>query len=53
MHLNHTIVHARDKEASAKFLSEVLGLSPPPHAGPTQSPHPLFESAAGSPPGPR
>lgn len=24
--LNHTIVHARDKRASAKFLSEILGL---------------------------
>lgn len=27
--LNHTIVHARDKEASAKFLTEILGLAPP------------------------
>lgn len=27
--LNHTIVHARDAEVSAKFLSEVLGLKPP------------------------
>lgn len=24
--LNHTIVHARDKEASARFLTEILGL---------------------------
>lgn len=27
--LNHTIVHARDKEATAVFLTEILGL--PPH----------------------
>jgi catechol 2,3-dioxygenase-like lactoylglutathione lyase family enzyme len=27
--LNHTIVHARDKDASARFLTEILGLSPP------------------------
>jgi len=27
--LNHTIVHARDAEASAKFLTEILGLPPP------------------------
>lgn len=27
--LNHTIVHARDKEATARLLTEVLGL--PPH----------------------
>jgi catechol 2,3-dioxygenase-like lactoylglutathione lyase family enzyme len=26
--LNHTIVHARDKEATAKFLTEILGLEP-------------------------
>jgi catechol 2,3-dioxygenase-like lactoylglutathione lyase family enzyme len=26
--LNHTIVHARDKEATAKFLTEILGLAP-------------------------
>jgi catechol 2,3-dioxygenase-like lactoylglutathione lyase family enzyme len=26
---NHTIVHSRDKQASAVFLSEILGLSPP------------------------
>lgn len=25
--LNHTIVHARDKEATARFLTEILGLS--------------------------
>lgn len=33
MHLDHTIVHARDKEASASFLSELLDLPPPIHAG--------------------
>lgn len=27
--LNHTIVHAKDKTESAKFLSEILGLAPP------------------------
>jgi catechol 2,3-dioxygenase-like lactoylglutathione lyase family enzyme len=27
--LNHTIVHARDKSASAAFLSDILGLPPP------------------------
>jgi hypothetical protein len=27
--LNHTIVYARDKHASAAFLSEVLGLPAP------------------------
>ena len=27
--LNHTIVAARDRNASALFLSEVLGLDPP------------------------
>jgi catechol 2,3-dioxygenase-like lactoylglutathione lyase family enzyme len=32
--LNHTIVHARDAEASARFLSEVLGLEPPRRFGP-------------------
>jgi extradiol dioxygenase family protein len=32
--LNHTIVHARDAEASARFLSEVLGLAPPRRFGP-------------------
>lgn len=34
MHLNHTIVHARDKQALATFLSELLGLPPPRRAGP-------------------
>jgi catechol 2,3-dioxygenase-like lactoylglutathione lyase family enzyme len=32
--LNHTIVHARDAEASASFLAEVLGLRPPVRFGP-------------------
>jgi catechol 2,3-dioxygenase-like lactoylglutathione lyase family enzyme len=27
--LNHTIVHARDKHESAKFLTEILGLGAP------------------------
>lgn len=27
--LNHTIVWSRDKRASANFLSEIMGLSPP------------------------
>jgi catechol 2,3-dioxygenase-like lactoylglutathione lyase family enzyme len=32
--LNHTIVYARDKRTSAKFLSEVLGLTAPVPFGP-------------------
>lgn len=32
--LNHTIIHARDKHASAAFLTEVLGLEPPTTYGP-------------------
>ena len=32
--LNHTIVHARDKRAAAKFLSEILGLPAPVPFGP-------------------
>ncbi len=31
--LNHTIVYARDQESSAKFLSEIMGLSPHTHFG--------------------
>ena len=31
--LNHTIVVARDKEKSAAFLTEILGLSPPTRLG--------------------
>ncbi|MEJ0022453.1 MAG: VOC family protein [Alphaproteobacteria bacterium] len=32
--LNHTIVHARDRKASANFLSEILGLPAPRPFGP-------------------
>lgn len=32
--LNHTIVSARDKQASARFLSEILGLPAPVPFGP-------------------
>jgi catechol 2,3-dioxygenase-like lactoylglutathione lyase family enzyme len=32
--LNHTIVHAHDKVASARFLSEILGLPQPVPFGP-------------------
>ncbi len=32
--LNHTIVRCTDKEASARFLSEILGLSEPTTYGP-------------------
>jgi catechol 2,3-dioxygenase-like lactoylglutathione lyase family enzyme len=32
--LNHTIVAARDKQASAAFLADVLGLGPPVPFGP-------------------
>lgn len=32
--LNHTIVHARDKRASAEFYSEILGLTPAKPFGP-------------------
>lgn len=32
--LNHTIVHARDAEASADFLADILGLAPPRRFGP-------------------
>ncbi len=31
--LNHTIVHARDQESSAKFLTDILGLPPHSHFG--------------------
>ena len=34
VHLNHTIVYARDSKASATFLAEILGLPPPGHWGP-------------------
>jgi hypothetical protein len=32
--LNHTIVHAHDKHASAQFLVDILGLEPPGTYGP-------------------
>jgi catechol 2,3-dioxygenase-like lactoylglutathione lyase family enzyme len=32
--LNHTIVHAKDKRASATFLAEILGLPEPEPFGP-------------------
>jgi catechol 2,3-dioxygenase-like lactoylglutathione lyase family enzyme len=32
--LDHTIVSARDSEASATFLAEILGLPAPVHVGP-------------------
>ena len=32
--LNHTIVHAADREASARFMAEVFGLSEPRPFGP-------------------
>ena len=34
VHLNHTIVAARDKRESAAFLADVLGLAPPTTYGP-------------------
>ncbi len=34
VHLNHTIVAARDKHASARFLAEMLGRTPPTSYGP-------------------
>jgi catechol 2,3-dioxygenase-like lactoylglutathione lyase family enzyme len=34
VHLNHTIVAARNKEASARFLAEILGLPEPTPFGP-------------------
>jgi len=35
--LNHTIVAARDKQESAAFLADVLGLKPPTTTGPFAS----------------
>ena len=32
--LNHTIVHARDKQRSARFLADLLGLADPTEYGP-------------------
>lgn len=34
VHLNHTIVSARDSRESAEFLAEILGLGPPTPFGP-------------------
>lgn len=34
--LNHTIVHARDNQASARFVAEILGLPAPARYGPFQ-----------------
>lgn len=34
--LNHTIVHARDSQASAAFLADILGLPAPTPFGPFQ-----------------
>jgi catechol 2,3-dioxygenase-like lactoylglutathione lyase family enzyme len=34
VHLNHTIVAARDKRRSAEFLADLLGLAPPTTYGP-------------------
>jgi catechol 2,3-dioxygenase-like lactoylglutathione lyase family enzyme len=34
VHLNHTIVAARDREASAAFLADILGRKPPTTFGP-------------------
>jgi catechol 2,3-dioxygenase-like lactoylglutathione lyase family enzyme len=34
VHLNHTIVSARDNQAAAEFMTEVLGLAAPTHFGP-------------------
>jgi len=34
--LNHTIVHARDSEAAARFVAEILGLPEPTVFGPFQ-----------------
>jgi catechol 2,3-dioxygenase-like lactoylglutathione lyase family enzyme len=34
VHLNHTIVAARDRKESAAFLADLLGLAPPTTYGP-------------------
>ncbi|MPY69619.1 MAG: VOC family protein [Alphaproteobacteria bacterium] len=34
IHLNHTIVSARDREGSAQFLSDILGVAAPETVGP-------------------
>lgn len=33
IHLNHTIVHSRDKEQASRFLAEILGLPAPSQFG--------------------
>jgi catechol 2,3-dioxygenase-like lactoylglutathione lyase family enzyme len=33
VHLNHTIVHARDRQVSAEFLADILGLDVGPPSG--------------------
>lgn len=33
VHLNHTIVHARDRQVSADFLADILGLEVGPPSG--------------------
>jgi catechol 2,3-dioxygenase-like lactoylglutathione lyase family enzyme len=33
IHFNHTILYARDSQASARFLAEILGLPAPTHWG--------------------
>jgi catechol 2,3-dioxygenase-like lactoylglutathione lyase family enzyme len=38
--LNHTIVWARDKEASARFFADLLGLPVEPRSGPFVPAHP-------------
>jgi len=39
IHLNHTIVHARDPAASAQFLSDILGVPGPKPFGPFMEVH--------------
>ena len=34
VHLNHTIVAARDRDESAAFVADLLGLAPPTRFGP-------------------
>lgn len=44
VHLNHTILKARDSRASATFMAEILGLPAPKHWGPFQ----MVEAANGA-----
>ena len=39
IHLNHTIIAAHDKDASATFLTNMLGLPPPVLLGPFAAVH--------------